>query len=295
MSKSVKITKRRFEIVGHTLDRPGQIPVWRFAEMYKVDDVTVKRDLAALRKKGIDIHSVNNEGVIIRGEINRDTLLALIPEYIGITYSVTPYRTATDHLLNLIGQRAVRFITVLQRAIERKEMIYIEYANAEKTFDVEPVNIYQNEEQWYLIAKENRISRLIEIAKIAEIRSFAETAFEEKRYLIAPSRVDSLEKIKEEQGLIMQSDISFPVKRMDRKSFYSFRHPDILRDDYTDYLIDLRIDNMLNFLRGKVEEEMEGDIEKLIKRVIEKIRGDSNNEKEVSIPLLLDSIKKLLS
>ncbi len=291
MSRLQEIAKRRFEILGQTLHKPRQIPVWEFAEMYNVDDVTIKRDLTALRKRGIDIHSVNNEGLVVKGKISPAALRSLIPEYIGISYSVTPYHAATDHLLTEKGQDSVKILTIIQKSIEAKAEVMIYYHGPRERMIVEPVNVYQNEEQWFLIAREGNYSRIIEIAKISGIEMIEDAVLlaaneeVERSYssniLLEENRPMSV------QNLILNKSISF--SRND--SFIHFKRDDILRDDRLDSLIDLKIDRMLEYLRGQVSGELEG----LIRNVIKRIKGEDGNEEEVSITDLLESVKKLLS
>ena len=59
--------KRQIEILGVCLsqDYSGHISTFDLAEIFSVEELTVKRDLQSLRKFGVLIHSVKGKGVIL--------------------------------------------------------------------------------------------------------------------------------------------------------------------------------------------------------------------------------------
>lgn len=276
------IIKRRFEIVGYTISEPGKLPVGYFADMFGVDDITIKRDLNALRKKGIDIHSVNNQGLIINGRIEPATLRSLIPQYVGIAYSIIPYHNATDHLINIKGAEAVKIFTIIQKAIENSNMVVITRTDPHKELYLRPVNIYQNEQQWHLVGKENDYLRVIEIAKIIEIEPIKD--YRERQFADHQLSDDH-----ERFGIISRSSVTLPL--ISKEKFVKYKAKDIIRDDRIDRLIDIKIDDMLHYLRGQVQE----DYERTIHRVLDRFRDENGEKKEVSIPELLEVLKKFLS
>lgn len=168
----VKI-KRQTEILGLVLADPGKYKFFDFEEMFKVNDLTIKRDFQELRALAIDIHSEGKRGINLSSKIPTKVLKELIPQYIGIAVQKSSYDKATNLLINKLGQESLAIITRLQISIENKKLVKLIYLKAEDNIveerAVEPYCIFQGEKQWRLLAGHKGIIKQFLLSNIKQI------------------------------------------------------------------------------------------------------------------------------
>jgi predicted DNA-binding transcriptional regulator YafY len=149
--------KRQIEIVGAVLESPNIYDVYDLSELFKVSEVTIKRDLRELRSLGIDIHSGRNKGISVTSPLREDLIRNLIIQYFGAALSNSFIDGATNLFVVKQGVKAIVTMTQLQRAIERKRKVKIEYerraGSPPKNLTVEPYCIFQSDKQWRLLGK----------------------------------------------------------------------------------------------------------------------------------------------
>ena len=260
LEKSILKAKRQFEIIGYALEKPKRFSVGYLADKYRVEDITIMRDLTDLRSAGINIHSVNNQGVEIKGDLNPETIITMIHEYIGLSYTQAPYRAATEYLVSNRGPNAVIILTAIQRAIDTKNEIKIKLFNGKKDFNIKPINIYHNDSEWFLVCEENKIKRLFAISKIKEVT--AEAPSEKVMFQLGPGPAGKPNlgygRVINEPKIIQEAIFEFEVK-----------DDSVLVDDYLEDLINIKVK------RASIVEASLGsaEVRDVFREVIEKSSG----------------------
>ena len=169
MEQSTGKSKRQFEIMGIALYRPREFTPDDFSLLFNVGTITIMRDLGDMRNLGIDIHAVNNKGVELRGKIEKGVLSAMIPDYIASSNSTSPFRPATEHLINSRGEESIIVLTLIQRAIDNGRNVTISFSDRPDEIKVKPINIYHTDEDWFLVCEFDKIKHLYRISKITKV------------------------------------------------------------------------------------------------------------------------------
>jgi len=156
MSEYIRKIKRQIEIVGKALSANDKFTVMDLAVEYDVEELTIKRDLAELRSRGIDIHSLKKSGIRILNPIKKEILKEFILEYIGFSYSEDYPDKSTTILIQKLGDRALTLITQLQKAIAQNLVTIIDYQSTATTLKknvyIQPLKIFQSQGEWRLLA-----------------------------------------------------------------------------------------------------------------------------------------------
>ena len=172
--------KRQIEILGLCLDNPIY-KTFDLAELFKVEELTIKRDLKDLRSIGIDIHSRKNEGVCLSHDINKKLLVEMIRHYMEISNISMTIDKATELIVERQSQNALKIIVNLQICIDNSQVAFIDYNKEGNEIEpnkrIEPILIYQNEENWRLLAQEDGIIKQYLIYKIENVR-ISQTKFD---------------------------------------------------------------------------------------------------------------------
>jgi predicted DNA-binding transcriptional regulator YafY len=129
-----KIIKRRAEIaalaIGKTsrFPRPDRFGTADLANIFGVDEITIKRDLNFLRSIGVDIHSVRNRGILIDQPPADSVVRELFLEYVALSAEEVSFK-ASALTLAVFGQmdKVLCFI-LLCYCIENHLMADIRYA-----------------------------------------------------------------------------------------------------------------------------------------------------------------------
>lgn len=178
MSEYIKKLKRQIEIVGKALSSKDKFTVLDLAIEHNVEELTIKRDLAELRSRGIDIHSLKKEGIKILHPLKNELLKEFILEYISFSYSEDYPDKSTLILIQKHGEKALLFIVQLQKAIEQNLVVEIDYqstANVLKTnVPIQPLKIFQAQGEWRLLAINQNLVKQFFISKIIDIRLTSE-------------------------------------------------------------------------------------------------------------------------
>jgi len=178
MSEYIKKLKRQIEIVGKALSSKDKFTVLDLAIEHNVEVLTIKRDLAELRSRGIDIHSLKKEGIKILQPLKKELLKEFILEYISFSYSEDYPDKSTLILIQKHGEKALLFIVQLQKAIEQNLVVEIDYqstANVLKTnVLIHPLKIFQAQGEWRLLALNQNLVKQFFISKINDIRLTSE-------------------------------------------------------------------------------------------------------------------------
>jgi len=174
MSEYIRKIKRQIEIVGKALSSNDKFTVMDLAVEYDVEELTIKRDLAELRSRGIDIHSLKKSGIRILNPIKKEILKEFILEYIGFSYSEDYPDKSTTILIQKLGDRALTLITQLQKAIDENLVTIIDYHSTvttlKKNVYINPLKIFQSQGEWRLLAVNQNIIKQYYISKIIDFK-----------------------------------------------------------------------------------------------------------------------------
>jgi NADH/NAD ratio-sensing transcriptional regulator Rex len=148
--------KRQVEILVLCSSNNNKITCADLAWRFKVEEITIKRDLNYLRSIGFDIHSTKKEGIKIFKTANDTLLKDLVVEYIALScqkYSQNILNWLSAALNNL--NCALCYVT-LQHCVSRNILVKIKYKsnyniNCEE-FRVCPLSFKQINDKMVLIA-----------------------------------------------------------------------------------------------------------------------------------------------
>lgn len=166
--------KRQVEILGFIINKPdGEgFSTFDLADMFGVEELTIKRDLKELRSQGIDIHSNGKHGVCIYNKLPADLIGQCIGYYTGIIDPASLSEKATSLLVDKRADTGLRNIVLLQHCIEkcRSAVIFYNKEGDDVTKKmIDPVMIYQSEKTWRLLARDGEIFKQFLLYKIEEV------------------------------------------------------------------------------------------------------------------------------
>ena len=121
--------KRQIEILGLCLSQnhPSPLKTFDLADIFNVEELTIKRDLQDIRGYGIDIHSEKKWGVCISGVLSHDKLLELIHQYSALSLSDEIADKSTSLLVSHLGEKSLANLVILQICIEQHRTAIIDY------------------------------------------------------------------------------------------------------------------------------------------------------------------------
>ncbi len=165
--------KRRIEILGLVLAKPGLYAVADMEILFDCSPATIKRDLQALRQEGIDIHSVSKTGLEVRNSIDASTLKKLLEIYSLISQMEVSQNRAAAFLVNGKKERAVALFVTLQRCIENNIQAEITYCKSTlgdaKKRVIEPLLLFEKDNDWRLYAFDKGVQKQFLLEKISSI------------------------------------------------------------------------------------------------------------------------------
>ena len=170
--------KRQLEIVGICLSQnyPGHLSTFDFADMFGVEELTIKRDLKDLRGEGIDIHSVRGRGVHLTSSLSEEKLRELIQQYTAVSISYETVDKSTGLMVNRLSDKALANLVILQMCIETHKKVLIDYEKESEGVvdfrrEVAPHRIFQRDNYWRVLALENGILKQFHLNKIIDARA----------------------------------------------------------------------------------------------------------------------------
>ncbi|MFN3873111.1 MAG: helix-turn-helix transcriptional regulator [Ignavibacterium sp.] len=169
--------KRQIEILGICLSEDTHRPIRTFdlAELFGVEELTIKRDLNELRSYGIDIHSTKKEGICIHSELPNQRLVDIILDYTSLNHNDYALDKSTSLLVEKLGTNALSLMVMLQLCIDKEEIAIIDYNKigtmVEHRKEVEPLLIFQSDGSWRLLAGSEGKMKQYLIDKIIRVRN----------------------------------------------------------------------------------------------------------------------------
>lgn len=159
--------KRQIEILGICLSKNyGGYSIGEFADIFGVEELTIKRDMNDLRQSGIAIHSSKGRGVGIDQRPSMEKIRELIKQYSALNTSSTFVEKSTALLVTRLKEEALANMVVLQMCIDNNRMAVIDYEKDagmyEKSVEISPLLIFQTDNYWRLLTlSEGRIKQFI--------------------------------------------------------------------------------------------------------------------------------------
>ncbi|NCQ17904.1 MAG: WYL domain-containing transcriptional regulator [Ignavibacteria bacterium] len=173
MSDFLKKTKRQIEIAALTTAYPCKFSPQDMEDMFDCNSVTIQRDLSTLRKRGVDIHSVPNEGLKITSPLRDDTIKELIDDYVYVGVPSALSQKSNHFLTMVLKEKSFSFLALLNMACREKKEIEIKYKKtAQKRLTdkrLQPLLLFERDNEWRLLAVEADIVKQFLLSKITSI------------------------------------------------------------------------------------------------------------------------------
>jgi len=148
--------KRQCEIIGIIISSSAEVNIPELSVIFNCEELTIKRDLQEMRGMGIDIHSTKRGGVKIAQLPDKKSLDELLMDYAHITAFNRSFSKAISVLSDKLNEKAIVFLTFIQRAIEKGQFIRIRYIKNDSGKQSErkvcPLLIFESDGKWRLLA-----------------------------------------------------------------------------------------------------------------------------------------------
>jgi predicted DNA-binding transcriptional regulator YafY len=168
--------KRQVEILGICLSQnyPSPLKTFDLADMFGVEELTIKRDLQDLRSSGIDIHSEKKYGVRLSRKLDDNKIRELIQQYSVLNSTDKHIEKSTGLLVTRLGEKALANMVTLQMCIEKGICARIDYEKESEELEfgreIQPVLIFQSEHMWRVLAISDGKMKQFLLIKIIEVR-----------------------------------------------------------------------------------------------------------------------------
>jgi predicted DNA-binding transcriptional regulator YafY len=159
--------KRQIEILGICLSKTYKgMSIGEFAELFGVEELTVKRDMNDLRSGGIAIHSAKGKGVGLERKPPLEKIRELIKQYSALNTSDSYVEKSTALLVGRLKENALANMVILQMCIDKNKMAVIDYEKDaevyERSVEISPLLIFQTDNYWRLLTvSDGRIKQFI--------------------------------------------------------------------------------------------------------------------------------------
>lgn len=166
--------RRQIEIIGIALDKTRLLRIGDVADLYGCDDLTIKRDLQALRGYGIDIHSEKKRGIHIATPIEGRKMKQIVSQYLGLCNAPTAMDRATSLLVTKQREKALLYVVTLRKCIESSTTVLIDYEKESNDIDrnreISPLMVFSGDGYWRLLAEEKGVKKQFIINKIIRLQ-----------------------------------------------------------------------------------------------------------------------------
>jgi predicted DNA-binding transcriptional regulator YafY len=155
------------EILGLVASGKKKYGIGDLAELFKIDEESIKKDLAYLRSQGVPINQVRSRGIRIDGSLIGDNLSYLLSEYLALTRNENLDEKQLHRLLHGNPGRVFGDLVLIQRSIRAKKSIDIRYEKRKTS--IGPLLLFEREGLWRLLAIDGEIVRQFILKKITEV------------------------------------------------------------------------------------------------------------------------------
>lgn len=167
--------KRQIEILGICLAKNYKgLSLMDFADMFGVEELTIKRDLKDLRSNGLAIHSQKGKGVVINKKPEMYRIRDFIKQYSALITSDNFVEKSTSLLVSKLKEYALSNMVILQQCIDSNTMAVIDYEKDaevyEKSVEISPLLIFQTDNYWRLLTIDNGKIKQFIMNKIINVK-----------------------------------------------------------------------------------------------------------------------------
>lgn len=167
--------KRQVEILGLCQAEHIECSKNFLLDEYKVEPLTINRDLQEIRSGGIKLHSSGKRGIELLEKISLDKLKELLIQYLGICYAQNSYDKPVALMVKKLKDKALSNVVILQKCIEKNyyaSILYEKEANekGKKWREISPLQMFQSENYWRILAIENGKMKQFHLNKILDIK-----------------------------------------------------------------------------------------------------------------------------
>ena len=167
--------KRQLEILGLCFhSRMGDvISLSLLAEKFKVEPLTIKRDLTELRSAGIDIHSTKKSGISMGRRPGDERMKEIVQQYTALTLSSAHVDRSIALLVNKRKDKALANLVVLQLCIEQNKRALIDYEKESdevvKSREICPLLLFEADNYWRVLVQEKSVTKQFIVNKITKV------------------------------------------------------------------------------------------------------------------------------
>jgi predicted DNA-binding transcriptional regulator YafY len=165
---------RQSEILAKCLNKE-EFSKADYADMYKVTEITINRDLKFLRDQGIQIFSRKNK-VMLMEPLAYDKLLEICSDYLPLKLSSDVFEKQIDTFLRTNAAKSSSLLINLTKAVKEKIVIKFKYQrlkdNVSDFYTIKPVKLMTEDLNWVLygIKKDEDIVKKFYLTRITSLK-----------------------------------------------------------------------------------------------------------------------------
>ena len=123
------------------------------AEIYKVTEITINRDLKRLRDYGIQIYSRKNKVEILETP-SKENLIEISSNYLPLTLNSDVFKNQAKAIIKLNPAKYFTLLVLLAKAVKEGRILKFKYKrlgdNEENNYTLKPIRLITNELNWIL-------------------------------------------------------------------------------------------------------------------------------------------------
>ena len=170
---------RRVEIIGMAAAEPGHYELGELANLFQVDEETLKKDMQTIRSLGIDIHKPKKSGLIIDGQPQLDILTEQLFQYLAMTHTDEKSEKFLEKFVQKQKLSALGMIVTIQQAIFKRNILHIKYKQSNgkgyKDIEVGPLRFFFRAGLWRLLGLNGNNIIQLHLAKIKSVERLKST------------------------------------------------------------------------------------------------------------------------
>jgi predicted DNA-binding transcriptional regulator YafY len=164
---------RRVEIIGMAAAEPERYTLEDLANLFDVDEETLKKDMQIIRSLGIDIHKPKKSGLIIDGQPQLDILTEQLFQYLAMTHTDEKSEKFLEKFVQKQKLSALGMIVTIQQAISDKRILLVKYKQSNgkgyKDIEVGPLKLFFRAGMWRLLGLNGKYIIQLHLAKIKSV------------------------------------------------------------------------------------------------------------------------------
>ena len=179
---------RRVEIIGMAAAEPGRYDLGELADLFEVDEETLKKDMKYIRSLGIDIHKPKKSGLIIDGQPQLNILAEQLFQYLALMQTDDKSEKFLQKFVQKQKLSALGMIVTIQKAISDKKILRVKYKQSDskgyKNIEVGPLRLFFRAGLWRLLGLNDTYIIQLHLAKIKSVERLRATSTRPPEYEI---------------------------------------------------------------------------------------------------------------